>query len=293
MTLSDSNVIDKLVKLGLTLREAKIYYALLRSTESTPTDLNRISDVHRTKIYEVLEQMKNKGLCTERKEGSRKYYRATHPREVLSVLSSRLEAEREEREKEQRKFNKAHQKRVDSASEVFEGLASLYDVSTDVDSALKRFEAIRSKDQMHQKIVRLMKRCKTEILSFTRAPYAAADEKTQNEQTEANRAALSRGVIARSIYTEEEAGQLEWLAEGVSELTESGEQARVIGQLPMKMFVFDRKIVLFWLQFMPDLSGEDFTMIAVEDEGFAEACAAMFEHYWGMAGSLPKDTPTA
>ena len=98
MTVDDSNIVEKLMELGLTLREAKLYFALLRVNESTPAELARATDVQRTKIYEILDQMRTKGLCSERQDGQKKYYRATKPSEVNELLSAKWEADKQHRD---------------------------------------------------------------------------------------------------------------------------------------------------------------------------------------------------
>ena len=100
MTVDDSNVIDKLVDLGLNPREARLYFALLRIPEATPAELDRLSNVPRTKIYEVLGHMATKGLCTERREGGKKFYRATKPSEVKAQMLANWSSESEKWEQE-------------------------------------------------------------------------------------------------------------------------------------------------------------------------------------------------
>ncbi len=55
------NVIDKLKKVGLTEYEAKVYLALLSTHLGTATKTAEKSGVPRTKIYFVLESLKDKG----------------------------------------------------------------------------------------------------------------------------------------------------------------------------------------------------------------------------------------
>jgi sugar-specific transcriptional regulator TrmB len=55
------SVVEKLQRVGLTEYEAKAYLALLNTHLSTATRVSEKSDVPRTKIYSVLEALKNKG----------------------------------------------------------------------------------------------------------------------------------------------------------------------------------------------------------------------------------------
>ncbi len=55
------SVVEKLQQIGLTEYEAKAYLALLNMHLSTATQVSEKSGVPRTKIYSVLEALKNKG----------------------------------------------------------------------------------------------------------------------------------------------------------------------------------------------------------------------------------------
>jgi sugar-specific transcriptional regulator TrmB len=56
------NVVEKLQRVGLTQYEAKAYVALLNMHLSTATKVSEKSGVPRTKIYAVLETLKDKGF---------------------------------------------------------------------------------------------------------------------------------------------------------------------------------------------------------------------------------------
>ena len=91
--MREARTIEHLTDLGMNAREAKLYVALLRATEATPALLHRISGVPRTKTYEALDRMVASGLCSERLEGRRKFFRATRPTEVFSLLRRRWDLE--------------------------------------------------------------------------------------------------------------------------------------------------------------------------------------------------------
>src|SRR4030042_5975129 len=56
-----TSVLEKLRQVGLTEDEAKAYTALLSTHLSTATKVSEKSGVPRTKIYQVLEQLQQKG----------------------------------------------------------------------------------------------------------------------------------------------------------------------------------------------------------------------------------------
>lgn len=72
MSFDSVNLIRKLLDLGLTEREAKLYLTLLEKKTFTALELQQIAKIPRTKIYEVLQKMMDRGICTQRSLGKEK-----------------------------------------------------------------------------------------------------------------------------------------------------------------------------------------------------------------------------
>ena len=58
--------LQKPIDLGLTERGAKVYVSLLSRKGFTTLELQNSVDIPRTKIYEVLQRMIERGICSER-----------------------------------------------------------------------------------------------------------------------------------------------------------------------------------------------------------------------------------
>lgn len=72
-------IIDKLQKLGLNEKEAKVYLATLELGE---TNINRIATkakISRTTTYDIIDSLKNKGLISSTIKDKKRYYSATDP----------------------------------------------------------------------------------------------------------------------------------------------------------------------------------------------------------------------
>ena len=82
--------IENLSKLGSKEPEAKVYLNLLKKKNFTATEISRLSGVPRTKIYDVLHQLINKGLCVEILGGVKKYSPA-NPKTAFNGLIRRYE----------------------------------------------------------------------------------------------------------------------------------------------------------------------------------------------------------
>ena len=83
-------IIDGLKKIGLTEYEAKAYAALAGLGEATARDIHEASEVPRTRIYDILRELTDKGFV-EFIEGSPTYYRAAEPDRVLDRIRDEFE----------------------------------------------------------------------------------------------------------------------------------------------------------------------------------------------------------
>lgn len=85
----EEGIVDGLRKLGLTQYEAKAYATLVGMGEATAREVNEISGVPRTRIYDILHDLGKKGFV-ESSEGSPTYYRAVEPDQVMERLRNEL-----------------------------------------------------------------------------------------------------------------------------------------------------------------------------------------------------------
>jgi sugar-specific transcriptional regulator TrmB len=80
---------SELTKLGLTQAESAIYLSVLKLGVCTVRDVSKECGFHRTNIYDVLEQLKEKGLITFFKEGKTTKYQASDPNNLYEFLSEK------------------------------------------------------------------------------------------------------------------------------------------------------------------------------------------------------------
>ncbi|MFH0906243.1 MAG: helix-turn-helix domain-containing protein [archaeon] len=78
--------INHLEKIGLTKSEAKVYLELLRYGSSTKTPISKLSGVSQSKIYEVLDRLIKKGLCTSTIVNGIKRFQVSSPEKILYYL---------------------------------------------------------------------------------------------------------------------------------------------------------------------------------------------------------------
>lgn len=75
-----------LQRLGLTKGECDVYLTLLKTGNTTTGALITESKVSRSKVYEVLDRLKKKGLVTEMIKQNTRYFEATAPARIIDLL---------------------------------------------------------------------------------------------------------------------------------------------------------------------------------------------------------------
>lgn len=84
-------VIQQLKQFGLNQSEISIYLFLLENGVSTPPIVSRGTSITRTNCYNVLNELKVKGLISEQETGKRKSYVARDPESLILSLDKKRE----------------------------------------------------------------------------------------------------------------------------------------------------------------------------------------------------------
>ncbi|MFZ5955220.1 MAG: TrmB family transcriptional regulator [Nanoarchaeota archaeon] len=87
-----------LISLGLSRREAEVYYSLLQIDESLASEISEKTKESRTNTYDTLNSLIKKGLVSYVIKNNKKYFIATNPKNLLKWL----ELKKEEIDKEKR-----------------------------------------------------------------------------------------------------------------------------------------------------------------------------------------------
>ncbi len=82
---------ETLSKIGLTKGESNVYITLLKLGNTSTGQLIRDSNVSRSKVYDVLERLKQKGLVTEVTKRNIRFFEATNPKRILDYLNYQKE----------------------------------------------------------------------------------------------------------------------------------------------------------------------------------------------------------
>lgn len=80
-----------LERIGLTKSEIKVYLALLKLGQTTTGPIVDEAKVTRSKIYDILERLKNKGLVSHIIKESTKHFSAADPNNIIDYLEKKEE----------------------------------------------------------------------------------------------------------------------------------------------------------------------------------------------------------
>ena len=82
-------MVDRLMKLGFTNKEAKVYLTLLEAIEASAQTLSKNSGLNRSTTYVILEGLIQKGLVSSIEKNGVKLFQSTPPEQLLSFLQER------------------------------------------------------------------------------------------------------------------------------------------------------------------------------------------------------------
>ncbi|MCA9487870.1 MAG: hypothetical protein KC516_02820 [Nanoarchaeota archaeon] len=82
-------LVNNLVKFGMSEKEAKTYLACLEIGESLAGDISLKSKLPRTLTYDLLERLIQIGLISYVKKENKKYFSAVEPRELIRILAEK------------------------------------------------------------------------------------------------------------------------------------------------------------------------------------------------------------
>lgn len=269
------NQIQKFLELGLTERETKVYITLLSKKSFTSSELQKSANIPRTKIYEVLLKMVERGICIERRIGKIKYYEAVEPKKALhKVLED---------------YKNNFQYELEKKKEITESLAGIfnpiYQQNKNFISPLEFVEVIKDKELAQKKILEAFKEAKSETLFLIKGPYVCDTNSRVNQQIKEEKNMLKRGVKCKKIYESGELMQHTALIEQFKPLAKMGSQLRMIEQIPIKMVVFDERKVIFPLQDIIK-NPDELTIILIEHKEMVSACRILFNYLWSMSKPL-------
>jgi sugar-specific transcriptional regulator TrmB len=252
-----------LADLGLSEREARLYVAMLSKPDSTSTELHRMANISRKKIYDILVRMVERKLCIERQVGRTKRYTPVDPDTLVgSRAQQRVAAQLSQMKKLQHDLSHLYAARHRSAI------------------SLEYLETLRTPQQVKERVAYLMDSCHTELLVFSKLPFTVQSDE---EADEATLRSLKRIKDVRSIYEFDVTLLPHWkeYKEYITRWHKAGEKSRFVRKLPTKLFVFDSLYVLLLIQ--DALGPGQAAPVLFSNRELALAFRTLFESVWDTA----------
>lgn len=85
-------MIEKLEALGLTLREAAVYVALIENGDATADTVAKMAKFNRSTTYVQISSLQEMGLVTTYKRGKKTYYAAESPNNLERLIEKKYDA---------------------------------------------------------------------------------------------------------------------------------------------------------------------------------------------------------
>ena len=189
--LASQKVMDALKAIGLNLYERKLWVALLAKGSATAGELSEISGVPRSRTYDVLQSLADKGFVVVQTSKPIRYV-AIPPAEALENAKARV------REKMEEMIS-----RLDSLkeSEVLKELNELFEKGIQTISPEEMTGALRGKYSVMQQIESIIRNAKKQI-NMVMSPEGLKELLTNHYN--ALKKAKSRGVKIRIATTPDE-----------------------------------------------------------------------------------------
>ena len=256
-----------LTELGLTVNEARVYLALLRSESPTAAEAATAAGVPRPKVYEALQALEGRGFSKSIGGRVRRFV-AVDPDSALRGWLSHREHERAE-------MSERDQIRVETLGRLLPAPAA------EAGGQVADFiEAISGQVPTTEALDDLVSRATQTLNIMLQPPFVQPRPRWNVMEVEA----LERGVQVRAIYTPhalEDARRFE-------DILRHGGQARMLAQLPMKLMVRDHEEALISLR-DAGTGAQSVTTVAVRHPDLVAPLITLFEQQWKKARALPRE----
>lgn len=248
-----------LAELGLSPEHERAYRLLVQLAQARAADLAVRLDVPEKHARQILETLIQVGLAAAGRngasEGDQPVFRALPPDVALGTALLR------------------QQESLEAARRVVTQLTEEYRASLRRHDAGALVEIVNGRADLRARLRHLQDTAREELRWFCRANHVAMASTENTEEFQA----LARGVEYRVIYERallEEPGMIENVAEGIR----SGEQARCVPTLPVRLAIVDRSVAVCPL--VPDGGSTEPTAAVIGRSQLLDALLALFDSYW-------------
>ncbi len=254
-------LLKKIKDFGLNSYEAKIWTALLSRGISSAGELSDISNVPRSRTYDVLESLEKKGFVMM-KLGKPIKYMAISPTEVIDVIKKKIRQESVRQESTMDELKK---------SDVLDQLTQLHTNGIEMVEPTDLVGMIKNRDNIYDYLENMIKKAETSIYIMT-----SADGMIRKllHLEKSIRKASEKGVSIKILVpSTKETEKLEKDLKGIVEI-------KNFQEIKSRFILVDNDKVLFFITNDKDVHESYDVAVWIETSFFAESLKGFFEMVW-------------
>jgi HTH-type transcriptional regulator, sugar sensing transcriptional regulator len=254
-------LLKKIKDLGLNSYEAKIWTALLSRGVSSAGELSDISNVPRSRTYDVLESLEKKGFVMM-KLGKPIKYMAIPPTEVIDVIKKKIRADSVRQEQSMDDLRK---------SDVLEQLTHLHSNGIEMIDPTELVGMVKSRENIYDYMEGMLKKAEKSVSIMTSADGMI--RKVQHLEKTLKKAA-ERGVSIKILVpSSKETDKLEKELKGIAEV-------KTCTEVKSRFILVDEEKLLFFITNDKDVHPTYDVAVWIETSFFAESIKGFFEMMW-------------
>lgn len=250
-------------KMGLSPYESRAYLSLMIHGPMSPTGIAQKADIPRPRVYDVVQNLAEKGLLVEQ-TGKPSIYAVIEPRQGLRNLLAEMEIETSKQLEEKRRTVKA----------LIESLSQIYDRSRQLKLEKSRVWLSRRDSAFLAVYSEAIRNCQKEVLVASTSPRPP-----EKEASEAVEHAVKTGKSVRVLRHVTKKWSLEDL-EAYQKYIEAGTRVKFLdaAEIPLRFMVFDERDVI--LVFPTQTALADVESLWLRIPPLAKILAFTFEELW-------------
>ncbi len=257
----EKEFLNKIKKFGINTYEAKIWTALLSRGVSTAGELSEISDVPRSRSYDVLESLEKKGFII-RKVGKPIKYIAVSPEEVLERVKKKIK-------KDSKKKRESLEDMKDT--ETLNELKELHKKGVDTVDPSEVTGALNNRENTYDQLMSMIKGAEESIYLLTTPQGMVRKSKVLERYLYK---AAERGVDVKVSAPKTE--EVEEIFERINQFGE----ARYVKDIESRFCIVDKEELIFMLMHDEEVHPVYDVGVWVNTPFFAETLSELFEKAW-------------
>lgn len=186
---SDHHAVEALKQFDLTEYEARSFIVLLESEDIQATEIAKLADVPKSRVYDVLNSLEQKGLVTKQ-PSSPKRYSANHAERALEHLIYRID--------------KSHEERLSFLRQKKDEITGMLPDRSDLEADPRRVRTVEGTYAVACKLIEGMQDCRETLLVAGDSPFVRLKSRTSFDNQIEDRSVSIRAVGIFDEDTKEE-----------------------------------------------------------------------------------------